>query len=98
MPGFLENMGKAAVRGAARAAAKAEFATHRVKLQGDLDQREHDVLVAYARLGRLIFTGASDDAALPAGASPLLEAIRKAEASAAALRQELAQYGGDGAE
>ncbi len=95
MPGFLENVGKAAVRGAARAAAKAEFAAQRAKLQGDLERREQEVLVAYARLGRLAFRAAQGGGPLPEGAGPpLLDGIRQAEAAAQAVRGELERYGG----
>ena len=93
MPGFLENVGKAAVRGAAKAAAKAEFAAQRIKLQGELERREQAVLVAYARLGRLAMGAAQTGGPLPDGAAPLVDAIRAAEADAGAVRAELERYG-----
>lgn len=95
MPGFLENVGKAAMRGAARAAARAELAAQRVQLQGDLERREREVVEAYARLGRLVHARISAGEETPAGADPLLAAIREAEAAAAAVRKELARCGGE---
>lgn len=94
MPGFMENVGKAAVRGAANVAVKAEIAKRRLQLQGDLDRQEQEVIIRYGRLGRLTLLAAEQGAALPPGGEKAVAAIREAEARSAAIRAELESLGG----